>query len=788
MHGRWGSFALVSALLLACAPRVSAQTWFESYHRAEQALEEENWSEAIRHLNDAVEQRPDSSAQARTYGMRFIRYFPFLRLGVAYEHLGQADAALQAFETEERQGEIQSSAKDYAELQTHRDTILRAKAEAQDARRLRVEEVVAKHLVEAERLEAEGRFDEALDAIAKVLAVAPEHEDAQELRGRVLAAAAEPQRRQEIDERVARLVGQGRASLASGDYREAALSFTRALELHRSADTSALLERAQEGIRAGVERQVGEQEKRRLVSESLERAGKLEAGGELERSLGELQQVLAVDPRNAEARRRQERILALQAAEDQDDQVQTLLSRAGRELEARNFEQALRSVNRVLALAPGHQGALRHLARAYAGLSDVLLATDNAPPFILFDDAGVDGAVAVIRSPELVLTGTVYDNTPVELSIRNADGELGQPSVHSREFLGVWITEFEFRHDMPPGGSTIELVAVDQGGQSATANYAVEYVVPFSKSLWFPASIALLLSCLGFGIVGRRAHRRRQLLRRRFNPYIAGAPILEQKRFFGREQLLDYVLRRVHNNSILLFGERRIGKTSFQHQLKQCLTTLDDPDHVFYPVFIDLQGTPEDKFFATLAIEIFDELQPRLDGLEPHPSLDADGYGYREFVKDLHGVVKALKKGATKRVKLVLLIDEVDELNDYDPRVNQKLRSLFMRTFADSLVSVVSGVAIKKHWEREGSPWYNFFQEIEVQPLDRKEAAALIEAPVKGVFSFADGVVDEILRRTSCKPYLIQRICCALVDRGHQEQRRSFTLTDLESVCQPEGL
>ncbi len=89
-------------------------------------------------------------------------------------------------------------------------------------------------------------------------------------------------------------------------------------------------------------------------------------------------------------------------------------------------------------------------------------------------------------------------------------------------------------------------------------------------------------------------------------------------------------------------------------------------------------------------------------------------YGYREFVKDLHGVVKALKNGSTKRIKLALLIDEVDELNDYDPRVNQKLRSLFMRTFADSLVSVVSGVAIKKQWEREGSPWYNFFQEIEV--------------------------------------------------------------------------
>ena len=32
----------------------SAQTWFESYHEAEEALADENWTEAIGHLNDAL--------------------------------------------------------------------------------------------------------------------------------------------------------------------------------------------------------------------------------------------------------------------------------------------------------------------------------------------------------------------------------------------------------------------------------------------------------------------------------------------------------------------------------------------------------------------------------------------------------------------------------------------------------------------------------------------------------------------------------------------------------------
>ena len=38
----------------------------------------------------------------------------------------------------------------------------------------------------------------------------------------------------------------------------------------------------------------------------------------------------------------------------------------------------------------------------------------------------------------------------------------------------------------------------------------------------------------------------------------------------------------------------------------------------------------------------------------------------------------------------VLLIDEIDQLNDYDPRINQRLRSLFMKSFADRLVAVES--------------------------------------------------------------------------------------------------
>jgi hypothetical protein len=278
-----------------------------------------------------------------------------------------------------------------------------------------------------------------------------------------------------------------------------------------------------------------------------------------------------------------------------------------------------------------------------------------------------------------------------------------------------------------------------------------------------------------------RARRSRRLRRRRFNPYLAGAPVLDEKLFFGREQLIERILQTLHNNSLLLHGERRIGKTSLQHQLKRRLEALDDPAYEFYPVYIDLQGTPEERFFATLGEEIFQELGPVLDGLEPRTTPTGE-YGYRDLLGDLRRILKTLRAGTDKRVRLVLLIDEVDELNSYDPRVNQKLRSLFMKSFAEDLVAVVSGVSIKREWDREGSPWYNFFEEIDVGPLRMDHARQLIEQPIRGALRFEEGAVERIIQLADYRPYRIQRLCMKLVSRMYEVDRKQISVADVEEI------
>jgi hypothetical protein len=133
-------------------------------------------------------------------------------------------------------------------------------------------------------------------------------------------------------------------------------------------------------------------------------------------------------------------------------------------------------------------------------------------------------------------------------------------------------------------------------------------------------------------------------------------------------------------------------------------------------------------------------------------------------------------------VKLALLIDEVDVLNEYSERVNQRLRSIFMKTFSEHLVAIMSGVGIKRIWNSEGSPWYNFFDEIELTAFTREEAESLVKEPVEGIFRYAPDAVEKILEQSGMKPYVIQKYCIHAVNRMLEDGRTTITVADVDAV------
>ena len=111
------------------------------------------------------------------------------------------------------------------------------------------------------------------------------------------------------------------------------------------------------------------------------------------------------------------------------------------------------------------------------------------------------------------------------------------------------------------------------------------------------------MGLLGLGFAAQRS-RRRRAVRRRFNPYIAGAPVMDDDMFFGRQKLMARILNVLHHNSLMITGERRIGKTTFLYHLAEVLAEDEGSEYQFFPVFIDLQGVPETPFFHAVMSDV----------------------------------------------------------------------------------------------------------------------------------------------------------------------------------------
>jgi hypothetical protein len=72
------------------------------------------------------------------------------------------------------------------------------------------------------------------------------------------------------------------------------------------------------------------------------------------------------------------------------------------------------------------------------------------------------------------------------------------------------------------------------------------------------------------------------------NPYIAGNPVTGEEMFFGRESVFAFVRQVLtgqhRDNVIVLYGQRRTGKTSALYQMRRHL------DARYLCIFVDLHG------------------------------------------------------------------------------------------------------------------------------------------------------------------------------------------------------
>ncbi|GEM_PF-2667602 len=151
------------------------------------------------------------------------------------------------------------------------------------------------------------------------------------------------------------------------------------------------------------------------------------------------------------------------------------------------------------------------------------------------------------------------------------------------------------------------------------------------------------------------------------NPYVAGNPVGGGDAFIGRADVLRDVLRVIKSpseNAMVLYGQRRIGKTSVLMELRTGLSEKGS----YAPVYFDLQdkaALPLERVLRELGDHILNSLE--IPAAE-HPSDDFSVGFQKEF---LPYILSQLPEDTA----LVLLFDEFDVLDN--PGGNQAGTAFF---------------------------------------------------------------------------------------------------------------
>ena len=270
--------------------------------------------------------------------------------------------------------------------------------------------------------------------------------------------------------------------------------------------------------------------------------------------------------------------------------------------------------------------------------------------------------------------------------------------------------------------------------------------------------------------------------------------------FVGRRDLaqqLEYALNKGSRRpTLLLNGERRMGKSSVLLQLPYMLGSS------YIPVFYNLQdpGIYEKTttFLGTLASNIAHEMAARgmpvaelsYRDLRGAAQLN-DSSAYATFERWLAQAEATLER---EDRTLLLAFDEFEKLEEAAQAGDLNLRLLLdwyrkVIQFHPHIALLFSGVrTISEMGSKTNMNWSGYFvnvQTLRVSFLKPDEAHKLIIHPrpdYPGDSIFSTAVVEQIIHKTGCHPFLVQAVCAELIDSLNIQKREHAEVADVQQA------
>ena len=275
------------------------------------------------------------------------------------------------------------------------------------------------------------------------------------------------------------------------------------------------------------------------------------------------------------------------------------------------------------------------------------------------------------------------------------------------------------------------------------------------------------------------------------SPYVIGVPLTAQQEIFvGRADIcerIEQLLRDQRHPPLLLYGQRRMGKTSLLNNLGRLLPST------IVPLFVDLQGPvalagDHAAFLYNLARAMSESARRQREIIFPallRAELIADPFS--RFDEWLDEVEQTLGDCTA-----LLALDEFEVLDS---------------AFAAGRLQAEAVLGSLRHWVQhrsrfkilltgshvveELSSWANYLinvQVVQIGFLAETETRRLVEQPVKDfALRYEAAATRRVWELTHGHPALTQLLCYEIVALKNQqppETRRLATVTDVEAATQ----
>ena len=278
------------------------------------------------------------------------------------------------------------------------------------------------------------------------------------------------------------------------------------------------------------------------------------------------------------------------------------------------------------------------------------------------------------------------------------------------------------------------------------------------------------------------------------DPYIFGNPLDHYiEVFMGRTSIgirIENLILDQRHSPLLLYGQRRMGKTSLLNNLGRLL-----PNSII-PMFVDLQGpaglaSDQAGFLYNLARGMSESAKHQSSFTLPSLSReDLATDAFTQFDEWLDKVEQTLDQNTA-----LLALDEFEALDRAitkgcfdEENVLGMLRHLIQHR--PRFKVLLAGSHTLEEFQRWASYLINV-QVLHISYLTETEARQLIEHPIKEfTLRYEPDAVQRVLNLTRCHPCLVQLLCSEIVALKNEQDpsvRRLATVADVEAAV-PEAL